>query len=205
MNMRPTVFIVDDDAVVRDSVRFLLESEHLHTEGFDSAEAFLQTYSPYRVGCLLLDLRMQGMTGLQLLEQYHDAPFKLPIIVMTGHGNVAVAVEAMKQGAFDFIQKPYKDQQLLDLVHTALEKDQALYQQRLRYYSVKARLDNLTKRENEVLGFILKQAKNKDIAEALGISVKTVEYHRARVMDKMHAATLVDLTGMLGELDIPLV
>lgn len=196
----PTVFVVDDEEVVRDSVCWLLESIKLRVETYDSAEAFLKQYSIYQVGCLLLDIRMPGMSGLQLQQKLNENKYPIPIIIITGHGDVALAVRAMKHGAMDFIQKPYNDQDLLDSVKLGLERDIDNQRRRLHYDSVQARLNNLTPRETEVMERVVKQQLNKVIAAELHVGIKTIEFHRAKIMEKMHAKTLLDLVSMLSEI-----
>ena len=195
----PTVFIVDDDDAVRDSLRYLLESADLQVEDFSSAEAFLDVYSPYRVGCLLLDIRMPGMSGMELLERLAERRFFLPIIIITGHGDVSIAVRSIKTGAFDFVEKPFNTEDLLSRVHAGIELDKKYRHERLAYDAVEARIANLTPRERQVLDLVITDNSNKQIAQTLGVSIKTVEFHRARVMEKMHADSLLHLSQMVRE------
>mgnify|MGYP001546610473 CR=1 FL=1 len=194
----PTVFVVDDDAAVRDSLRWLLESLQLKVETFESAEQFLENYSIYRVGCLLLDLRMPGMSGLQLQQRLAEQKFALPIIIITGHGDIPVAVRAVKNGAYDFIEKPFDNDRLVERVKDALELDKEHHPKRLALDAVNARIANLTPREKQVLEFVIDNHSNKEIAAKLGVSIKTVEFHRARVMEKMHADSLLHLAQMVA-------
>ncbi len=194
----PTVFVVDDDAAVRDSLRWLLESVQLKVETFESAEQFLESYSIYRIGCLLLDLRMPGMSGLQLQQILVEQKFALPIIIITGHGDIPVAVRAVKNGAFDFIEKPFDNDRLVECVKAALELDKENHPKRLALDAVNARIANLTPREKQVLEFVIDNHSNKEIAAKLGVSIKTVEFHRARVMEKMHADSLLHLAQMVA-------
>ncbi len=195
----PTVFIVDDDDAVRDSLRYLLESEDLQVEDFANAEAFMEAYSPYRVGCLLLDIRMPGMSGMELLERLAARKFFLPIIIITGHGDVSIAVRSIKTGAFDFIEKPFNTEDLLSRVMAGIELDKKYRHERLAYDAVEARIANLTPREKQVLDLVISDHSNKQIAQTLGVSIKTVEFHRARVMEKMHADSLLHLSQMVRE------
>lgn len=195
----PTVFIVDDDDAVRDSLRYLLESESLRVEEFANAEAFLDSYSPYRVGCLLLDIRMPGMSGMELLERLAERKFFLPIIIITGHGDVSIAVRSIKKGAFDFVEKPFNTEDLLSRVLAGIELDKKYRHERLAYDAVEARISNLTPREKQVLDLVISDHSNKQIAQTLGVSIKTVEFHRARVMEKMHADSLLHLSQMVRE------
>lgn len=194
----PTVFVVDDDAAVRDSLRWLLESLQLKVETFESAEQFLDNYSIYRIGCLLLDLRMPGMSGLQLQQRLAEQKFALPIIIITGHGDIPVAVRAVKNGAYDFIEKPFDNDRLVERVKDALELDKEHHPKRLTLDAVNARIANLTPREKQVLEFVIDNHSNKEIAAKLGVSIKTVEFHRARVMEKMHADSLLHLAQMVA-------
>ncbi len=195
----PTVFIVDDDDAVRDSLRYLLESADLRVEDFASAEEFLEVYSPYRVGCLLLDIRMPGMGGMELLERLAERKFFLPIIIITGHGDVSLAVRSIKTGAFDFIEKPFNTEDVLARVNAGIALDKKYRYERLAYDAVEARISNLTPREKQVLDLVISDNSNKQIAQTLGVSIKTVEFHRARVMEKMHADSLLHLSQMVRD------
>jgi two-component system response regulator FixJ len=192
-NGDPTVFVVDDDAGVRDSLQALLEAAGRRVETFASAKVFLETFDPARRGCLLLDVRMPGMSGMELQAKLADASFVLPVIIMTGHGDVAMAVEAMKCGAVDFLEKPFKEAALLEAILRAMERGrqawehEALAAQRLNQLAL------LTAREREVFSRLVEGKANKVIADELGISPRTVEIHRARVMDKLGVRTLPDL------------
>ena len=195
----PTVFIVDDDDAVRDSLRYLLESADMRVEDFPSAEAFLEVYSPYRVGCLLLDIRMPGMNGMELLERLAERKHFLPIIIITGHGDVSLAVRSIKTGAFDFIEKPFNTDDVLARVNAGIVLDQKYRYERLAHDAVEARISNLTPRERQVLDLVISDHSNKQIAQTLGVSIKTVEFHRARVMEKMHADSLLHLSQMVRD------
>jgi FixJ family two-component response regulator len=197
--LEPTVFIVDDDQAVRESLQFLLESEDLQVESFDSAERFLEGYTIYRVGCLLLDIRMPGMSGLELQKELSKHRFSLPIIIISGHGDIPITVRAMRHGAMDFLEKPFNNEDLLDRVKNALQRDVDNQRKRMQLGSIRARLENLTHRERQVMELVVKDNPNKMIANELGVCIKTVEFHRARVMEKMHANSLLHLVSMVRE------
>jgi FixJ family two-component response regulator len=192
-----TVFIVDDDEAFRQSLKYLLESVEMQVETYASAEAFLKGYTLYTQGCLLLDVRMPEMSGLQLQQELAKHPYPLPVIMLTGHGDVPMAVQAMKYGAMEFMEKPFNDQELLERIQMALKKDKQNYKKRIDDQTIKARLASLTRRETEVLHLITNKYANKTIAEKLHVSIKTVESHRKNVMNKMYAKSLVDLLDML--------
>ena len=188
-----TIYVVDDDEAVRDSLVWLLESKHYRVESFASADAFLAAYDADMAGCLVLDVRMPGMSGLELYERLHHRHATLPVIFITGHGDVPMAVDALKQGAVDFIEKPFSDRQMLSLIENCLS-DERESRDRVRQDADVARhLDLLTARELEVLDLIIAGRLNKQIADELGISIKTVEVHRARVMEKMQARSVAEL------------
>jgi two-component system response regulator FixJ len=192
----PTVFIVDDDRAVRKALSFLIESIDLQCQSFASAQEFLDSYDPNRSGCLLLDVRMPGMSGLDLQARLTAQQSTLPIIFITGHGDVPMAVEALQRGACDFLQKPFRDQELLDRVNIALEKDQEKRNRIEEQEQLRLRYASLTDREREVMDWVVTGKANKVIAHQLGVSQRTVEIHRARVMKKMDAASLADLVRM---------
>ena len=183
----PTVFVVDDDQAIRHAMELLLRSVGLPYRIFDSGDAFLEQYSSGNAGCLVLDIRMPGMGGLELQRKLADMGSTLPIIFVTGHGDVPMAVQAMQEGAIDFIQKPFRDQELLDRVHDALKTDELRRGERQEQAGIAARIDKLTKREREVMDLVVTGKPNKVIAYDLGVSQRTVEIHRARVMEKMEA------------------
>ena len=191
------VYVVDDDAAVRNSLDWLLSSEDLDTRLYSSAEAFLEAFDTNMRGCILLDVRMQGMNGLVLQQRLGDLDSFLPIIILTGHANVTMAVTAMKQGAFDFLRKPYNDDALIDCVKRAMETEQALNRQHSKKLKTRKTIGDLTDREREVMDLVVKGFQNKQIAEQLGISNKTVEAHRARVMKKCGVRTLTDLVKLV--------
>ncbi len=187
------VYLVDDDEALRDSLVWLLESQGFRVAAFPSAEDFLRGWRPEFNGCLLLDVRMPGMSGLELHERLRAQYCTLPVVFITGHGDVPMAVAALKKGAVDFIEKPFNDTDLLRLVSQCLAKEQESRSRRRQDAEVSRRLDQLTQREREVLDLIIVGKLNKQIADVLGISIKTVEVHRARVMEKMGAASLAEL------------
>ena len=197
----PVVFIVDDDEAVRSSLRLLLKSVGLVPSALASAREFLDKYDPAQPGCLVLDVRMPEMSGLELQEQLNLKGAVLPVIFITGHGDVPMAVEAMQAGACDFLQKPFRDQDLIDRIQRALDKDRtnraALNERTL----IRERLQSLTPREREVLAMVTSGKANKIMAADLGVSQRTVEIHRARVMEKMRAASLAQLVRMVMDLD----
>lgn len=195
-NRAPLVSVVDDDAAARSSLRLLLRSLGLAATAYDSAASFLAGYDPGQPGCLLLDIRMPGISGLELQQQLNQRGSMSPIIFITGHGDVAMAVEAMQQGAFDFLQKPFRDQDLLDRVQRAIAKDRELRARLSGADSIRQRLESLTPREHEVLNLVAAGTPNKLIAHRLGISQRTVEIHRARVMEKMGAESLAQLVHL---------
>jgi two-component system response regulator FixJ len=191
-----TVFIVDDDDAVRDSLQTLLEVEGYRTEAFSSALAFLEAYDVRRRGCLLADVRMPDMSGLELQEILNQRRSPLPVIIITGHGDVPMAVRAMKAGAVDFIEKPFSDTTLLDGVRRALAAADRASADRELGADAEARLQSLTPREREVLKLLILGRPNKVIAFELSISPRTVEIHRARVMEKMQADSLSHLVRL---------
>lgn len=192
----PTVFVVDDDEAMRSSLKWLIESTGMGVRTFDSADAFLTGYSPDWVGCLLLDVRMPGMNGLELQAYLTKADYHLPVIIITGHGDIGMAVKAMQSGAMDFIEKPFSDEDLLRSIRRALDVDSQARTLRAQHALVLARLEELTPREHEVLDLVAAGKSNKEMATALGVSTKTVEAHRAKVMDKMQATSLAELVRM---------
>ncbi len=191
--MSPQVFLVDDDDAYRRSLRFLLESSGFNVRDFASAEAFLREYREELPGCLVLDLRMPGLSGIELQDQLRHDGVELPIIFITGHGDVPVSVQAMKGGAIDFLEKPFDDAQLMDRIREAFALDARRRAEREERERVAARLQRLTRRENEVLALLVQGYSNKEIAEKLDVSHRTVEVHRARIMHKMEAGSLAEL------------
>jgi two-component system, LuxR family, response regulator FixJ len=190
------VYIVDDDPAIQFAMQALMESVDLPHAIFASADDFLQNESQQRAGCLILDIRMPGLGGLELQEELIARGNSLPIIFITGHGDVPMAVEAMQKGAIDFIQKPFRDQELLDRIRDALQTDRQRRNELDRHATVVQRHETLTKREREVFDLVVSGNPNKVIAYELGVSQRTVEIHRARVMEKMQARSLADLVHM---------
>ena len=196
MNNKPTVFVVDDDQAMRNSLKWLIESVAMQVETFDSADAFIRSYYPGRSGCLLLDVRMPGMSGLELQEYLVQQRISIPVIIITGHGDVPMAIRAMKAGAVDFIEKPFNDELLLESIRHALQRDEQQRDQQRQRAEIAERLARLTPREHEVMAMVTGGKANKEIAASLGVSAKTVEAHRARVMEKMEAQSLAELVRM---------
>jgi FixJ family two-component response regulator len=196
-----SVFIVDDDEAVRKGLTFLLRTAEYEVEVFPSAAAFLETYDPKRGGCLLLDVRMPRMTGLELQQELNARSWTLPTIFITGHATVPIAIAAMKAGAFDFIEKPLRDDTLIESVERALNWDQTRREERLQLAALKARATLLTTREREILELEAMGEPNKIIARRLGISFRTVELHRSHILEKMEARTLAELIRMSILLD----
>ena len=190
---RGTVYVVDDDEAVRDSVQWLLEGQDFRVRSFESSEVFLARYDPREVACLIVDIRMDGMSGLELQDRLIERNSPLPIAFITGHGDVPLAVDTMKKGAMDFIQKSFKEDQLVPLVERMLEQARALFTEHQQAASRDALLAKLTGREAQVLERIVAGRLNKQIADDLGISIKTVEAHRANIMEKLGATTVADL------------
>jgi RNA polymerase sigma factor (sigma-70 family) len=197
----PIVMVVDDDSGVRNAMRSLLKSVGLESAQYASAQEFLAAWQPAQPGCLVLDIRMPGMSGLELQQQLNLRGAVVPVIFMTGHGDIPMAVEAMQHGAFDFLQKPFRDQDLLDRIQRAIVKDAELRQSLGEHARIKTYLDSLTPREREVLDLMTQGKQNKAIAQDLGVSPRTVEIHRARVMEKMNAQSVAELVRMMLDLD----
>jgi two-component system, LuxR family, response regulator FixJ len=191
------VHVVDDDAAVRQSLELLLKSMRFQVATYASGAEFLQAWPDDPAGCLVLDIRMPGMSGLELQQKLNARHSVLPIIFITGHGDVPMAVEAMQSGAVDFIQKPFRDQDLLDRIGQALEKDIATRKQLGELNAIRTRIKSLTPRETEVLNLVVAGKANKVIAGDLDLSQRTVEIHRARVMEKMRAQSLAHLVRMV--------
>lgn len=189
----PTVFIVDDDDAVRESLAFLMKSVGIKAEVFPSAQSFLDSYSAERAGCLVLDIRMPGMSGLELQDVLNKKGALLPIIFITGHGDVPMAVKAIKEGAADFVQKPFRDQELIDRIREVLDEDASTRADKLVRHEILRRIESLTEREREVMEQVVSGKANKVVAIDLNVSQRTVEIHRANVMDKMKARSLAQL------------
>jgi two-component system response regulator FixJ len=197
----PTIYVVDDDEGVRNSLRFLLKSVGLTARTLSSAREFLETYRPRQPGCVVLDVRMPGMSGLELQQQLNLRGAIIPVIFITGHGDIPMAVEAMQHGAFDFLQKPFRDQDLIDRIQRALERDARNRAALAQHDRIRERFATLTPREREVLTLMTRGKPNKVMAAELGVSQRTVEIHRARVMEKTGAASLAQLVRMAMDLE----
>jgi two-component system response regulator FixJ len=191
-----TVFVVDDDPDVRDSLASLLSSANFRVETFDSARSFLTSDALSRTGCLVADVRMPDMDGLELQEEIGKRKSKLPVIIITGHGDVPLAVRAMKAGAVDFLEKPFEEDRLIESIRRAFATGSAIQSQAKAVEAVSARIAQLTGREREVLSLVVAGRANKEIARALNISPRTVEIHRAHVMEKMEAESLAELVRL---------
>ena len=201
MSRQPAVFIVDDDDAVRSSLRLLLKSAGLPAVGYASAREFLDAWQPEQAGCLILDVRMPGMSGIELQGELNRRGAIIPVIFISGHGDIPMAVEAIQHGAFDFLTKPFGDQDLLDRVQRALATDADNRKLLTQREVLRERLDSLTPREREVLGLVTQGKANKVMAGDLGVSQRTVEIHRARVMEKMGANSLAQLVRMTIDLE----
>jgi two-component system, LuxR family, response regulator FixJ len=191
-----TVFVVDDDAAVRQGLRFLLRAAGYAVEALPSALAFLEEYDPRRGGCLLLDVQMPQMTGLELQQQLNVRGWRIPVIFITGHGTISLAIAAIKAGAFDFIEKPLREEALLECIERSLHRNDIAHEERLERAQLEARVASLTSREREVLDLVAAGEPNKIIARQLGISFRTVELHRAHIIEKLQARSLSDLIRM---------
>ena len=188
-----TVYVVDDDEAVRDSLQWLLEGKGYRVRCFDSAETFLSRYDPREVACMFVDIRMDGMSGLDLQDRLIERKSPLPVVFITGHGDVPMAVETMKKGALDFIQKPFREEDLETLVEKMLDRARAAFAEHQQASTRESLLGKLTNREAQVLERIVAGRLNKQIADDLNISIKTVEAHRANIMEKLNANTVADL------------
>jgi two-component system response regulator FixJ len=191
-----TVFVVDDDAAVRKGLRFLLRAAGYTVEAFPSALSFLEEYDPRRGGCLLLDVQMPRMTGLELQQQINVRGWRIPVIFITGHGTVSLAIAAIKAGAFEFIEKPLREDALLECIERSLHRNDAAHEERLERAQLEVRSALLTTREREVLELVAAGEPSKIIARHLGISFRTVELHRAHIVEKLQARSLSDLIRM---------
>jgi FixJ family two-component response regulator len=198
----PVVFVIDDDASLREALRSLLRSVDLRVEVFGTAAAFLKNRIPDAVACLVLDIRLPGVSGLDFQAELARADIHIPIIFITGHGDIPMTVRAMKAGAVEFLTKPFRDQDLLDAVQIALERDRARRAQDKAAHDVRARFESLTPREQEVIGLVTAGLMNKQVAAKLGVSEITVKVHRGSVMKKMSARSLADLVRMADVLGI---
>ncbi len=199
----PVVFVVDDDEAVCRSLSVLIEDIGLDVRTFTSAREFLAEYDPKQPGCLVLDVRMSGMSGLELQSRLKELGYEIPIIIITGHADVPMAVEAMKTGALDFIEKPFRDQLLLDNIQKAIELDARMRRNRKESLDVQSRIQNLTRRERQIMDLLVLGKTNKTIAYELGISQKTVDFHRANILDKAGVDSVVELLRLTQKAKLP--
>ena len=193
MTAQPSVFIVDDDSVARETMRSLVESVGLRAETFASAQAFLDAYDQDQPGCLVTDLRMPGMSGLELQSKLAADEFNIPVIVVTGYPDVPTAVRSIKTGAIDFVEKPFNEQMLIEQIQQSIQKDRERRRERAAWDLMRTSYRSLTPREQEVMSLVVRGKSNKEMARLLDISPKTIEAHRSNVMGKMQAKTLADL------------
>lgn len=193
-----TVYVVDDDEAVRDSLQWLLEGKDYRVKCFDSAESFLSRFDPREVACLIADIRMDGMSGLDCFDRLLDLKCRMPVIFLTGHGDVPLAVATLRKGAYHFIEKPFNDNELVNVVIEALRHDAAARELEASQASVASRMASLTAREREVMELILAGKFNKVIADQLDIAMRTVEVHRSRIFEKMGVRSAVELSQLLA-------
>jgi RNA polymerase sigma factor (sigma-70 family) len=201
MTQAPVVFVVDDDPSIRSSLKFLMSSVGLQVESFDSADALLQRKLPDAPSCLVLDVRLRGLSGLDFQRELAARNCHMPIIFMTGHGDIPMSVRAMKAGAVEFLTKPFRDQDLLDAVRIALEKDRERRERKKELSDLKERFNSLTPREQKVISMVVSGMLNKQIADQLGTAENTVKVQRSRAMEKMRAQSVAVLVKMIDKLD----
>ena len=203
MTAAPLVFVIDDDASVRSSLKFLLSTVGLQAETFDSADSFLHKKRPDVPSCLVLDVRLPGVSGIDFQRELTARNISIPIVFLTGHGDIPMSVRAMKAGAVEFLTKPFRDQDLLDAVRVALDRDRARREEESELADIRRRFDSLTSREQEVLSMVMNGMLNKQIAAELGTAESTVKVQRSRAMEKMQAESLAHLIKMMQKLQLP--